>query len=573
MRLIGTFCFLTLLSLVSSCRAHVHSYRVDGPKSIEGKQGVYYSLPLTVIVASVPISLTTIAPGDFSKFAAAFFPTRAGEITTDKTSTFKPAAATITSSAIADPDNVFLIRLNPENAAKFWHWFDSHSYDVTLGPQGVMNSLKAEAENQFGPALLELTKSAASVFGQVLSGGTASVAKAKNAIASASKQTSCSFVGDMDTSEVAYYGDTSRSEELRYLYCMADHEGRTAIQIIAARGWTEPFLIYFQKYKADMRIKDAKDDLAGFMSAGVIYDQLIALVANRNTLLGQLSQVQTADVLKAALDRLDSDINDVSSGFFGVQKSDPAYWAGTFAIIPKGKKDGNPYEHFGAAGGCSEEETTKCLMTLFSYSPSEGICEGTPEKSDLFTVVRIQKVPTVKCAKAGEIRRVVVEMIPLTLSQNASVIAAAQKTSSLLAKADNGIYVRVPANASFTVSRYNKDVLEKVLAASDQQVSQFGPVMALPSSTGGPKVTYSLDTYPDSGAIKNVVVTRTAVIDTASISSLTAAGVSSLKAKQDAQAAAQPPSDAAKLQKQLLQQMLQQCLADSSLSFCAALVK
>lgn len=608
LRAIGPLVALALLA-GSGCRAHVKVYRVPAPKSdtsgedtqktasngtaagngatagntgqssqtakpgvtsstsfANDKQGLYYALPKTVLIVKVPVGRTEVKPGPYQKFALSFFPYLSpDDVVNEEGLAFKLGDATMETKAIADPANVFLVKLNPEHLGKFWRWFNTNSFDMKLTEQGIATSIAAEATDESGPFIAQLFKTGAALYGQAVTGGIASLVEPSP---TAKTYEPCPESSPpLDAVERRFAEQMPDDNPLKPFYCASNSEGRDAIQVVNEHDpWIKPFLSYFRSRRATIATPEVTNDLKLFLGAGASFDEIQQLVEKRTTLLSAVMGVADKGAFQAALDALNARVDALLQDFVGLTSRVANWWSGTFWVVPQGAAAGSPYETFGPL-------KTPTELTLFTFSAKEGICKDTPPTNPEYRVVIPQEVDRVTCTEKE--RRTVALTQGFESQQMAQVVAAAQANSSVLAKQPNGIYYRVPASARFAVRSYLTKDKPTVLTFNEFEIAQYGPVSALPTTTGGSKVRYQLDSYPATGAVKNLIVTKNSLIDPATVGTIGDSAVAALKAKQETDKAGEPQveSEESKLKSQLRIRLLQECLADSSKSFCKDLIQ
>lgn len=558
-KLYGLICIAVALLALAGCRGHVNVYRVsDTPSAkLAGAQGIYYSLPRTMLVVKVPVSKTEYSAGKFIKFALDFFPyLRAKQlIPEDKAATFGVSAATIENRPIGDAENVYLVKLNTGNPLAFWHWFDTHSFDIALNPEGTPSKIVAEAGNEGVAFAVQAVKSASAIFGQILSGGIAAEsAPGAQALFMTNEDWDCQV--PLTTDELRRINQFT-SNDVQERYCNADHKGRTIIGVFGDDpDYLEPFISHFDAINGP-----DNDELQTFYRAGLEFKEIKTLAKERVLFFQNNSQVKNIADRDGAVKSLDARIAALMKDFTGSSSTTDVAWSGTFNLVPRGQA-GSAFNAFGPLD--------RSPLTLFRLSDT-GVCDIAEGTTPGYFVVVPDEITTSKC---GTKTTDVSIAMKFDDSQPAKRVATAQRGTPMASKEPNGLYYRIPATAIFMVQQTSGE--PKTLATKDFQIAQFGPITALPTTTGGANTKYTLESVAETGAIKNIIVSRTSLIDPSTLADLSKATTDAIAARQTADKAksdAATSAEAAKKKSNILQQLLDKCVADPTQDFCIGLIK
>lgn len=137
-----TICLICAVALtLSSCATKYEVFKVDDTTT-DSTKGVIYSLPKTVVSVEIPIKKTAFKPGVFAKFSDELLGVNAK---TSNEVKFTLGAPVISSRAIADPDQTYILKLKGS-------WYENREIAVQLNQLGVMTGAQTSVENK-GPDL------------------------------------------------------------------------------------------------------------------------------------------------------------------------------------------------------------------------------------------------------------------------------------------------------------------------------------------------------------------------------------------------------------------------------------
>lgn len=130
--------FLTLAGRELS--AQVRVTRVTGQEMLEGKKGIVYALPETRLHVDLWISRTQSFAGPLAGYAADYLGIT--DVILKDAISYAITEASVFTSSVADPDQVYLIEKEEKSSGEIWISFDKgpvmtlEKFDKTITPQG-----------------------------------------------------------------------------------------------------------------------------------------------------------------------------------------------------------------------------------------------------------------------------------------------------------------------------------------------------------------------------------------------------------------------------------------------------
>ncbi len=541
---------ITYLSVVatlfSGCVAKNVVTQVPPPHSQPAKMnGVFYALPRTVIVVSVPIKKTHADPGEFCEFAHCFFP---GETVIKKEEeTYSVGTPTFSTRSEPDPSKVFMVKIQG-------HYFEDKTLQMDLTESGVMTKGEAESKSQALEFVTKTVKTAISIGAKAAQAGlqTASVAAERSFRETLSRTERACFdeaVQNLNDRKEALRKECreivaklealeTKSEALEE--ARNKHKAANQTPVTSDEKASKERKETIQKAESDLirvtdeftkaetayrkAITDAKDPVIqqklpalalaldkfekaqakvdNFKKAKEIFNRIGVLHGQRDALLSTAASQMPPDTLKTILKELDDTIAILQSKFLGSSK-DEEPWKPIFELR---LADGDNVK--------TEE--------LFKLSKTDGICLS-PGFQHIVVPVGFHK-DGAKCDRA-------MKVCLWTDRINTGQLADTVNAASLKVGGERGFYYRIPGLAlarlqveetkDGNTNRVTNEVGRDTLA-----IAQLGTLVSLPASSNGRTTKYSLALYENSGALKNFNLGSSALVQNALLEDVQAAGTS-----------------------------------------------
>ncbi|MDJ0838121.1 MAG: DUF4831 family protein [Acidobacteriota bacterium] len=130
------FVLVLWILLFSGCATTHRVYRsTEAPPEVNG---VYYSLPRTVMSVTVPVTQTIIIPGRYSSYAAEYL---GQKVPQEKSRSYKVGVPVIGVRAEADPNHVYLVKINGGP-------LEQRQLELALNDHGLLTNAKTAVENK-----------------------------------------------------------------------------------------------------------------------------------------------------------------------------------------------------------------------------------------------------------------------------------------------------------------------------------------------------------------------------------------------------------------------------------------
>jgi hypothetical protein len=505
-RLLATLGIAAALLTQLACVSHLRTYRItdDNTMPLAAKatngQGIYYALPQTVLTVSAPVSKKTTSPGPNFEFAEHFFRTLTTRVAKETRIEFELGEATISSRGVPDPEHVYLVKI------RGGRWEDL-SLGLELAEQGSLTKFDASVTNKATDFWLQVAQTGASLIGQVMTGA-------------AESQAGASRGNDQECEAVDF-----SEQDKKFCLALASayrpyFKKMRAAERDQARQW--PVGVYEALRRAFTDVDKLYDDeprLQQFIAAAEDFTELSALTKSRKNLLSVTGNTP-AETWAKAMDGTNARIHALTQRFFGIERTNPRHWAGTFDVNPKQELD----------------------VILFRLNSSTGIC-GIVTGNPAVSVVNRIEAPA--CGADGRDQAVQLKVGRTSGLDYTDPVERFRKGQGLATSGENGLFYRIPALVQVRVSAGTSEMAQAQVA-----VAQMGTIAVLPTTTGGRKTQYAASLYPATGALKSILVTHEAAITAANAqaagnSTSTLLTAAARREQQDA-----PPSELATLEKE-----------------------
>jgi hypothetical protein len=472
-------------------------------------QGVFYSLPRTIVRVEVAVVKTQTKEGLYKEFAPCFFPK---ETLQNNSTSFEmdPSTVKFDKLSVADPGEVYLIKTQGGK-------FETRNLEMALTESGVFVKGVAESENQSLDVLTSAIKDVVGIASKAIVGPAhlsegvdaqkiqdfrAKLTPAQDACYGAALARREAAEADLDTLATSLGIALSPNAAIPIEKRQRDREAatRTAVTAMAAGA---------AKVAAQATLTEldtARQRVNDFEQAKVIYDRILELEEKRDGLLGGggFNAPLPSDTFTKILGELDTTLKAYKDKYFlGTKKQtattlafrmDPPPPPVPPAVIPP--KD------------------------LFNFSETNGIClpllannQGVKVDPDFGS--------TAACANPKKIRLV------LRVGDNGegdgggTTMAGAIQTAGLNQNGRRGFYYRVPGRGVAELQSVDGAGAIDELGRETLSIAQFGNTVSLPSSTGGRRTKYTIDLFEASGGLKNFVMGSDALVKQQNVKDLT----------------------------------------------------
>lgn len=159
---------LPLLAFGVACVARNEVVKIPAGKATVKDEGVFYTLPRTVIKAELPMDKTVKKEGKYRKFTQCFFfgmkpedPTKYEEqgITVDKDTSFQIGDPVLTPESEPDPAERFLVKIKG-------HWLEDKKMSFTWRNDGVLSKGSTETTNKTLDVIVQGAQTGVSLIGK-----------------------------------------------------------------------------------------------------------------------------------------------------------------------------------------------------------------------------------------------------------------------------------------------------------------------------------------------------------------------------------------------------------------------
>jgi hypothetical protein len=560
--------------------------------------GVFYALPRTAIKVDIPLVRKDLEPGQFAKFTPVFFPDEDYiEKKATKFSIGKPVFAT---QGEPDPDEIYLVQtlggrfetktlLLDYNDAGVLTKADSKSEDQTLefttGTIKTVASIVApllplagdptkrsaiirfdrnqlptdqEFENNLSPAQLEWYKS-----------------NIKQPLENACRngnQNDCwnykeeqKFYKSLDPSERDFYIALTTAERAIYrsltleqadFYRGLSAAERADFDTLAATEREFYRLVEkpeFRKYYISLKTPGERDD---FQKALEAYNRIQDLKKKQETLLQPPATIAPLPVetLKEMLKQLQTLIDDTKSGYFMGTVETANNSIGTFEYRPP---TAQPLK---LARPVLTEKEPEMKVDLFEFSSARGVChvqdgQGIKVPDKFYLEKKVCPGGAATCAESEKKDEACTDttLVSLRVTREPKQFSTTVREAEFDDHGKRGFYYRIPGQALAVV--YLGEQLEKnEKGRARLTIAQLGVTASLPATTKGRRTSYTLELYPETGALKNFNMGSDAAVQKSLVDDLsgTASDVIAARQKQQEQKkeANKPPDELQDLERQ-----------------------
>lgn len=559
----ATSSILTAAALVlSACSAHMISHHVgtaDDAWKKEPVQGLFYTLPQTVIRITLPMTLSEARAGEYLAFADLFFP---GEqkLEAGRKLTFKQAA--FTTRGVPDPRHVYYLRVEGRRAME-------QTLNLSFTEQGAVTGLKTVTANKTADVVLATVGSVASILTKAAAIGRSEESAKKLTTLQETLEWSCASHPTLppEPGPGDFSADYDEAVERHFVQCflLAASAGANNQQVrgrLVNNYWR-------LEDAARKSILDAYRDVADRDKPVLGKDRLALGDALATYLLYAELAVEQNEALKSpevamegyasALDRVEARMKELRGKFLGSKKADQE-WTAVFEILP-GECDSKRAEP-------CEEWPTEPASALLEYLPDEGICgydsaalAGSPPSSKL----DVTAAGKPRCLPPHEPSRLKLALHRDPLDDQLVTRVA----GSFERPAEAGLHYIVPAQMRAEIQiepghckgdgSAAQDVRDLRSSSAHLMIAQHGIVTAMPSTFGGKAMTHDVTFYDASGAVKSFNLVSTPMIDKGMVDSLSGTANTLLDARikqQEAEAAAADPLNQLKKEKDTLEALL-----------------
>jgi Domain of unknown function (DUF4831) len=488
--------------LMTGCVSKIVTHRVTSPPgsppiAVGRTEGMYYSLPDTVLQVEVPVVKTVVRSGEFADLVPHFF---SGKTADPASTTYTLGEARFTSRGVPNPNNVFLVDVKGGR-------FEDKQFGMKFSADFVVNEIQAESVHRGGELLGQALKTAAAIASSSfnLAGTAGLMAHSVNEPPSKSslKTVPCAET-EIEAKALAHLTKTEADA-----YCSMSIANRERFVVL-----TTYFQAEFFKYAGTAPVDLTKVDK--FFRGAAAYERIRNLQAQRENLLASAPSADSRpEYMKLLLDETTAAIKGYTAQFLGTEREEEI-WVASYEIQPPPPVPPAP--------------PASAMVFLFGLSPTKGICSGasglSAEQTARPILVRENTPPSARhvkiCESADTAQPVNLSLVPQTTY--AATIASSRSSS--------GIYYRVPGKASLTL-RLGEGEIAKAMPA----VAQYGPIVSLPDTTGGRKTQYMVELHPATGAIKSFTMAGDAALEKANIADVETAATGLIDAAMKKRAA------------------------------------
>jgi hypothetical protein len=380
------YLLIVAVLLSTACESEVLVTKVDPTKpGTQRTSGVLFSLPRTVVIAEIPLTKTSLSPGNFARWTPFFYP----ELTTDdfiteEKTTFKIGAPTFTTRGQTDPNQVYIAHIK----AKL---FETKTLLLEMSEDGIIARAEATSKDDTIDIITSSIKTATSFVAPLLPVGFGANESGVTTALVAGASLEDSFKQELTPQELALYESLDPS----YKTFLRNHFGFRFLLYIATKesiaGTVKPanidlFLTLNQKQR-DFIIAlphsaapcDGGDPgstcldpdvLRDLVRAKQAYDAILELRRKRENILAEATppQVTNSANLEFRLKEIDTQIRTTEQTYF---LGSPAETSATarFEFTP------------------TTAIPTQSLFTYAGGGPRPGICTVSPETAGVFKAI------------------------------------------------------------------------------------------------------------------------------------------------------------------------------------------
>lgn len=541
---IGFVLFLSTVLLSGCPNSKTVVKKVSSSGSIAGTttsvkkkplDGIFYSLPRTVVRAIVPVKRTESSPGRFPKYATFFFPD--DEAVTEPNTKFKLEKPVLEAGFEPDPEEIYFVSIK----SKF---FQSKTLFAELSESGIFSAAKSKVEDQTPAIVGAVAKTAASIVGVPLSRrGVMGLDAITRGFDHAEARTYSKLVrrpgGAQRMEKIPVVGcDTFEDEEERYLCNLLpvsdqlfystmkradDREFYRSLDRRPAAKW-RCFLVNHRVPIAPDQVKvclqpiptetisqadvfEALYDENEFKSALLSYYHFLSMVGERDQLIASVGAGASAEGFTAVLKEADAKIKRFRNEYFLGASESKTEVLGPFEISPAACPP--------APAGCPEE------FPLFRFSKTAGVVTVDPifdshAVSSPYKVNVPDKfgVPSSAAVRDAVDVLLVLKGIP---KRGSAATPETQLPGTIAAQGfdesgDRGFRYRVPASYFVSITTREDNKLKPPLSSVPMMIAQRGKVVSLPASAGSWTTNYEIALYPNTGALKNFTLGSDALL-------------------------------------------------------------
>jgi hypothetical protein len=379
------YLLIVAVLLSTACESEVLVTKVDPTKpGTQRTNGVLFSLPRTVVIAEIPLTKTSLSPGNFARWTPFFYP----ELTTDdfvteEKTTFKIGAPTFTTRGQTDPNQVYIAHIK----AKL---FETKTLLLEMSEDGIVARAEATSKDDTIDIITSSIKTATSFIAPLLPVG-AGAREADKTTALTDGSLEGSFKKALTEQELALYESLDPS----YRTFLKNHFGFRFLLYIATKesiaGTVKPanidlFLTLNQKQR-DFIIAlphatvpcDSGDPgstclnpdvLRDLVRAKQAYDAILELRRKRENILAEATppQVTNSANLEFRLKEIDAQIRTTEQNYFLGSPAETSTTA-RFEFTP------------------TTAIPTQSLFTYAGGGPRPGICTVSPETAGVFKAI------------------------------------------------------------------------------------------------------------------------------------------------------------------------------------------
>lgn len=477
--------------------------------------GVFYSLPRTIIRVTVPVVATQKTRARYSIFTPFFFPD-ANYIKSDSLGV-KVGDPVIEVVSEPDPDEVYLVNIRSR-------FLETKTLFLDFSEKGILTQAKAESKDETfnviadtaGKIIPAITSFGLRTGNQNLRAGSQPQSFDLQSNIDKLPDTGCNnLIPPTNTSEIKYcesleevvlkkfftelepderkFFRSLNSQKEKKWYCYYSslantdntqtEEQKNSDAENCLRAENTPLLSQqemFLLFRHDNNLKTFRSD---FLNALQEYFKLQEMVKNRSITLERLSQGSlTSEALATLLKEIDTGIKNHRNKFFIGEKQSETYESNFAQFIPD----------YTVVSNTPEKE-----FHLFYFDEKKGVCKKVAADNLEFD----DNIITNECDN----NKIEVKLILNEVKMNSGEKQLSERVKAYSAPPDRsrGFYYRIPANyvASIVQTKPNKP--NKQIFELPMQIAQFGTVLSLPASTGGWEISYQMALNPDTGALKN----------------------------------------------------------------------
>jgi len=503
--------------------------------------GVFYSLPRTIVRVEMAVVKTQTKEGLYREFAPCFFPKET--LLTNSTSfELDPTTVKFDKLSVADPGEVYLIKTQGGK-------FETRNLEMALTESGVFVKGVAESENQSLDVLTSTIKDVVGIAAKAAVGP----AHLRDALDAQKIQ---DFRATLTPAQDACYSrELARREAAEEaLDALATNLGialspNNAIPIERRRRDREatvrttvtamPASAAKVTNQAILTELDtARQRVTDFEQAKVIYDRILELERNRDGLLGGGGGfgTLTSDTFTKILGELDTTLKAYRSKYFLGTKTQTATTL-AFRMDPPARPPVPPIPPIPP-------------KPLFYFSDTNGIC--LPLVANNQGVKVDPDFGSTACANPKTIQLVISVGDNGEGAGGGTTMAGAIQSAGLNQNGKRGFYYRVPGRGVASLESVYGATVEE-LGRETLSIAQFGNTVSLPSSTGGRRTKYAIDLFEASGGLKNFVMGSDALVKQQNVKDLTDSAATVFEAagekKEERRKANLPPDELTELER------------------------